>query len=296
MRELLKKLNSRNADVRSAALREARALPMEQLLELAALEARRYPKWLRKLDLLTYNLFLIALSLMSGYTMLAELHGSTRPTAVILIQLSIFSAFAYGLTTFACGFLPNRARAAVASLIADLHDPRFVGPVLTLLQADAKTMEKGGLRQSLREALKWMLPKLRAGDAALLTPEQRRILLLLLDKPMADPELTLCILKALEQIGDEQAVPAVQKLIDRLAGYTSKRAASLREAAQECLPYLTGHVERTRQAQTLLRPADSSQAVSADVLLRPSLPTVSETPSEQLLRPPASECVIMNRS
>lgn len=80
-----------------------------------------------------------------------------------------------------------------------------------------------------------------------------------------DADLILAILRALEQVGDEKALPAVERLVEIEPYHKVGRAA------EACLPALRQRVEQARLAQTLLRPASAPNAPS-EVLLRPAGP------------------------
>ncbi len=134
-----------------------------------------------------------------------------------------------------------------------------------------------------RPALIRLLPRLRVTDANLLTPGQRKLLYTILSRNERNPwsinywsaDLKIAILRALEQIGDEKAIPYVEK-----AARTA-RNLEVRAAAQECLPYLTTRAEQLRVEQTLLRA--SASTTSPDMLLRPTVATAPTEP-QQLLR------------
>jgi hypothetical protein len=87
--------------------------------------------------------------------------------------------------------------------------------------------------------------------------------------------LKIAALRALEQVGDETALPVVEKLA-KSAGDTQ-----VRFAAQECLPFLQQRADQVRVEQTLLRA--SGPGSSADVLLRPASNGAEAAP-QQLLR------------
>ena len=103
-----------------------------------------------------------------------------------------------------------------------------------------------------------------------------------LKSPLEDTGLTLCVLRALEQAGDAEAIPAVERLNSPVWG------RRIFQAANECLPFLQARADQHRLAQTLLRPSACSVETS-DVLLRPAMGTTDGTPSEQLLRPSPPE-------
>jgi HEAT repeat protein len=120
--------------------------------------------------------------------------------------------------------------------------------------------------------LRDLLPQLKASDAARFRGSEMDALIRAL--PGKDTGLTMSILKALEQIGDDRAVPAVEELTLR------SRSEPVRRAALNCLPYLKERAEETRAARTLLRASDAGSAERARDLLRPA--TGGGSPNELL--------------
>jgi hypothetical protein len=195
--------------------------------------------------------------------------------------------------------MPHRARNRMMRLIADVDDPRFLGPILSLLAPDTVTGPSAELQwekysRPMVAACKSLLLRVRTDQEVLLDREQMRMLLALLESQSWNIQFQLAILKALEQIGDETAVPIVEKLasgrqhtrgmtmMERwLAGRPEPDAVML--AAQECLPFLHLRAQRRQAAQTLLRASANSEALAPEMLLRPA--TAVESAPEQLLRP-----------
>src|SRR5262249_32220482 len=106
---------------------------------------------------------------------------------------------------------PNRGLTHhLVELTGNLDDERFVPVALTLLQSQFRPKSSQWMISALRQSLE----RLRSGQADCWKPEQMRALLSLLDQPEDDIELTLSILKALEQIGDERALPRVRFLAE----------------------------------------------------------------------------------
>ncbi len=138
-----------------------------------------------------------------------------------------------------------RQEAKARSLMEQIDDVRLIGPLAQLLDA-----EKSAPQPSVASALRRSLPKLKASDAHLLSKEQRACLYRILSRARFnswnyDKELILAILKALEQIGDKEALPAVQKL----AKWSSDNA--IREAANNCLPLSVREIGRTPAGRDL---------------------------------------------
>ena len=133
--------------------------------------------------------------------------------------------------------------------------------------------------KNLRTALIALLPRLQASDAAQFSLEQRTTLYKMLDGK--DAGVVFVVLKALEQIGDANALPYVARLAEGRG--QARRNPALREAAAECLLYLEPIAARGRTGEQLLRPA--MPAPAPDVLLRPALPDTQPTADgAQLLR------------
>jgi hypothetical protein len=81
-------------------------------------------------------------------------------------------------------------------------------------------------------------------------------------------------LKALEQVGDPDAIPFVERIIQ-------SKIYRVRQAAQECLPYLQARCEEQAKRETLLRASESTGG-KEELLRVPAQNSDSE--SEQLLR------------
>ncbi len=175
--------------------------------------------------------------------------------------------------------LAGRQEAKSRSILESIKDLRLVGPLAQALDAEKTTHQS-----YIAGALCRLLPRLQASDASLLNKEQRACLNSLLTRRRlrhrhGGKVLILAILKALEQIGDKDALPAVQKL----AQWSSDK--DIRQAANNCLPYLHDRAEAYKRGAMYLRPADARTSGS-DVLLRSStsMTQPQQTPPDQLLR------------
>lgn len=297
LEQLLKNLNSRRKAVREAALAEARALPPDQLLQLADLEAQNYKRRMRIYNRIAWVYAIVAIG---GAACAWWSLGTHHP--FFGNNFAAYSYWPFYLLTFA--LLPRQARRNVATIIEQTQDPRFVGPALTLLAEKPTSRADLEVKKSAMVALKNLLPQLRADQAAALTAEQRHALLIPLrplaganskitvtgkgvglrpsKSPYDDIDLTLSILKALEQVGDEKAIPIVEKLTESDA---TPQMRIVKEAAEECLQFLEINVERAHQSQTLLRASDATNLIASETLLRPVIVQPDATPPEQLLRP-----------
>jgi hypothetical protein len=188
----------------------------------------------------------------------------------------------------------SRLQISLTLIAGDIQDARLLPFALSHLWNDA-----GFINTSVRDGVKQLLPKVRAEDADFWNADQKRTLLKLLDPPFGDPELIVRVLKALEQVGDESALPAVKRLAalqrprpgDSLLGMAKKGVPyrvwgqeTIGQAAITCQTILEARALSVQHASTLLR-ASNQEAEASETLLRP-LPVQSDiTPSEQLLRP-----------
>lgn len=183
-------------------------------------------------------------------------------------------------------------RKEIAWALSDSHDLRAVNILaIAALDGDGETRDVANL------GLMKLLPLFQHSNAVVLSNEGMDALISLLGK--GKPPLRIAILKALEQVGDERAVPAVERLTnsfvslgDFYALMAVRRSiwphapyletGQVRDAARECLPYLLARAEQKRFSSTLLRAADEPTEIDR-TLLRAAAST--ETPEDQLLRP-----------
>ena len=271
--QLLKDLNTRNDYLRNIAIETAKQLPPEQLLELAALESKDFNSRFRTCRTIWLSIFIPFFVISSWYIF------------VIGTQSSYFH-FVYALFNFLniYMFVPKRGRRSVARLISHSSDIYLLGPTISMIGKS----NDSEVQRLCRLALNQQLPKVSSGHANLLTYAQKKILLQILKTPFEDLGLTISILKALEQIGDESAIPTVEKLTHYNSSMNEDRAIRIQKAAEECLVYLRQNSERTKISSTLLRA--SSEPCSPDSLLRPVMTSrISETDSHELLRAERTE-------
>ena len=142
---------------------------------------------------------------------------------------------------------------------------------------EALSYQQLEVKVAARKGLITLLPKMHIEHANLLTEAHRTLLYRYLQKD--DSDLQVAILKALEQVGGESSLSAVQRILDDPKHYKSLQ---LQEAAAECLTYLQIHIGKVQNAQTLLRASQYTE--HQDELLRPAYHT-DDTPSNELLRP-----------
>jgi hypothetical protein len=166
-------------------------------------------------------------------------------------------------------------------VIANINDLKLIGPLAEALDAERFLKPK-----PVVAALRRLLPRLQASDADLLTREQRVCLYRSINRqPMRgynlyDKELAVDILKALQQVGDKEALPHVQ----RAAKWS--RDKNIHHAANDCLQFLLEKAEAFKRSEQYLRPSSVSavQTGQADALLRPASAGTEPTAPEQLLR------------
>lgn len=265
--ELLSKLSSKRLEDRvqaQQAIEEMGDAAVDRLMQAIDREAQK-----RRRRVMLYKVILsvwVGIMILMGVTGNAEHIGSFT---------GMFGAFA-------SLYAVSQQQKNAASELAKLRPKRAVGPL-----ADALEYGDKSIRTLASSALQDILPQLQASDDHLLNVEQRGRLYNVLKRARfkQDALLMIAILKALEQIGDEKALPAVENLakIESCNGMEPL----VKEAAQECLPALTERVERQRRAQTLLRPAAAPDN-PAELLLRPA-PGAAPADPDRLLRPSQPE-------
>ncbi len=149
----------------------------------------------------------------------------------IVYSLLFTPAFVYGLVmghqgigdyivpmtivSFGTAFLLTRLQRRATRGIIALDIPQAVGPLIDVLATSS--VFPGS---ETKAALTRLLPRLKSSDANLLLPRQRKSLNLFLrideswrnSNGFYGADLKIAILHALEQIGDQTALPAVEKL------------------------------------------------------------------------------------
>jgi hypothetical protein len=159
--------------------------------------------------------------------------------------------------------IKQRGRDMIA-IVARHDDVRAIAPLIEV----AHTVDRETGRYAEHRLAK-LLTQLKASDAGLLNDHHRRQLDRMLQNGK-DPDLTIAILNAYEQIGDKSSLSVVERLaVGRGRGRRDRR---IREAAMGCLPYLRARAQAERDAQTLLRPASGPGEADPAVLLRPAEP------------------------
>ncbi len=172
---------------------------------------------------------------------------------------------------------PTRRHRSALELLAKVSDVRLVG-----LLAESLEVSGSMAGREIRDALKELLPRLKTSDRHLLSTVQLDSLYRAMDRH--DPALSIAILRAVEQIGDERALDYVARLADGKG--IAARYDHVRAAAQECVPGLVDRRIGERENESLLRPAVAPWG--AETLLRP-VSGASTVPPEQLLRSAPAE-------
>jgi hypothetical protein len=271
---LIKNLSEKNKATVEAAKAQLKLLTPAQLVALVESDVakrNRRQKQGARLQLTAYGL--LAYFLIPKHGMLQQLN------LVVAILYCLCMGVGMKLT-----WPDLRVRKAVAETIEQSEDTAFVPAALELLSRSGNIRKYFTRTQSwpaeasLRIALRRLMPRLRPGQLDTWTIQQRNALLVPLIEPTFDIELTLCVLKALEQVGGEWAVPVVEKLT-KLKGKGPE--ARIKTAAEECLPTLQEIAEEERRSGTLLRPVLTAEDQAA-ILLRPAVGTTAV--AEPLLR------------
>ena len=271
--DLVAKLSAKRPDERARAEEAIARLGPNAVDALMAVLRREAGKRKRKRRILaavvSYMLIMTTIIIVSGKV---EMIGSVTSLSSVIATLAAIS----------------QVQKNAARKLTEFDDPRTVG-----FLAEALHFQDKALREAAAGRLAALLPKLKASDAGLMSDEQRLCLYkaIVLPSPRiacdADWALLRAALPALEQIGDERALPYVDAIIDR----TPRNAAEseIVDLARQCRPALAERIEQQRVAMTLLRPSEAPSE-GADILLRPAM-GVGQTDPDLLLRPsePASD-------
>ncbi len=168
--------------------------------------------------------------------------------------------------------LNSERRKNTVHMLTTINDVRIVGPL-----CDVLGFRDADMARIAQEALIEILPRLKSSDSHLLNREQRDRLYGTLSGD--NRPLIFATLKALEQVGDERAIPFVDKLANGM------RMAKTEEnevwaAANHCLPFLRERAAAQKASAELLR-ASSPETDNAD-LLRAASPQATQP--QELLR------------
>lgn len=171
----------------------------------------------------------------------------------------------------------EKCQEKICHLIAEhTDDIRACGIMAERLQYTAST-----LRPMVIDALKRHLPRIQPEHHDLFNAYQRECLYRALDS--YDNDFLLALLHAIEQIGNEQGIPALERL-NRSGGHSD----DVYRAAERCLHVLQSRAEEARAVQTLLRPSQQ-ESNSPETLLRPATGQNTDAEQQQALLRPAGE-------
>ena len=165
---------------------------------------------------------------------------------------TILHGFSTALAVYFGRRYTTRFRATTAALAAE-SDLRMIGPLIDRLRPGSTDRR---VRRVLKQALVRLLPRLKASDASLLAARQKAELAHYLGGLAMSPqhaELQVVILRALEQVGDAQAIPVVERIIQRKPRWSAQ--ALVHRAAVDCLPFLLARADADKTRNTLLRSA-----------------------------------------
>jgi hypothetical protein len=296
--ELLRKLNSPEEEIRAVAIAEARTLPPESLLQLARQASRLHTAQTAP------NVFIGPVS--------SWLEFVRRTGKYLRVLVS------GRLEDWETLPKPSQALYSLAEIVGETEDVRLLELAFTLLE---RSRYHADIVLPVHPALKRLLPKVTVEQASLWTEDRKDVVLSFLLLPYRDLQMTLAVLHALEQIGDESIIPTVRELArkgfsqrtmrsaqseslrqfptawsgyDRLkfqfetlalTDVTPEKVRQVKQAAQKCLLYLDMRLTQTQQSRILLRPSDALQASASETLLRPAAEGEMTIPPEHLLRP-----------
>ncbi|HEV2471679.1 MAG TPA: hypothetical protein VGS41_03375, partial [Chthonomonadales bacterium] len=262
---LLDALGSRRKAVRRAAAVELGSLApesLEPLLRALSMESRRRSARRKTI-----------LGCVAGWYALVLLTSAVTHQWGLCITLGSET----GLVVWS--FAATRRQKKAATVLPLFRDVRAVGALAEGLEYhDAK------VRKDVELALIPLLYQVKASDAQYVSTPQMRCLIRALKS--TNDSLVLATLKAFEQIGDETAIPNVERLAS--GGGRAAENPSLMHASQECLPCLGRRAELHRAQQSLLR-ASAPEAASQQTLLRPALGGRSDDDPCTLLRGASSD-------
>lgn len=145
----------------------------------------------------------------------------------------------------------------IADALIDLKDVRVLGMLLELYRIR-------DLNRPVRDALIPLLHGLKPSDTDLLDSPQRTCLYTYLHSE--DYLLRSTVLDALAQVGDAEAIPQIEKLIDRPVKNAGDE--KLHARAQEILPLLRERAVKRSASDKLVRPVESTS--SEQILVRPA--------------------------
>lgn len=162
----------------------------------------------------------------------------------------------------------NAARQRTLDVLIERSETRTVG----ILAKAVNSKSFAGSRVDARRALFSVLRRVTPNDREIIRPDEMTAILRLLDD--RDVELVLTTTQALEQIGDERAIPKVERLVKHEDLRTRQQA--------EALLKLLRHREESERSSKLLLRGSALPGVLCDTLVRAAANTPA--PDDNLLR------------
>lgn len=277
--DLVQQLSSPNGATRSYAECQLRAIGADTvlpLLDFIKTKPKRAQKY-RRLEI-CWNWFCIVTTLSVIYAFFVSVANAENLNFICLLGLAWVLLLKYDKALLRKLAISSEGLAGAYRILSELKEPRIFGVLLSSLRVN-------GLEEDIKveRLLLETLPGLSIGEWQKLNENQRRIFYHCLQEKASSTHnfnttFVLIGLKALEQIGDAEAIPT----IENIRVNASNRV--MWEAARVCIKHL--EIRRDKQAisQTLLR-ASSSDGQEGELLRAASL---SETRRDELLRIPRS--------
>ncbi len=190
----------------------------------------------------------------------------------------------------------GRGKRKQTGKIEALDDVASIGSQIEMLDIDSIPVRNMAIAK-----LTQLLPQLKASDNDLLNIVQRKRLNRFVgahrfgighrdirefwsrQARQRDLAFQMAILKAYEQIGDADCLPAVQSLAHPPPHYAKLVPPEIVDAAQQCLLFLEPMIAQDRASKQLLRPSSATE-VRPDILLRASMPKTNIEEAVSLLR------------
>ncbi len=135
----------------------------------------------------------------------------------------------------------------------------------------------------LLAVLNHLLPLVTPEDCSL-SPKQCDALLIPLEYPYRNVDLTLNILALLALVGEKRHLPTIERVAQ--GAIRTDNGRRIHATSNTCLEQIRARHDKTWQAQFLLRASANKTLSTPETLLRPTCATAADPPDE-LLRPEA---------
>ncbi len=261
------------------AVDEVPASSVELLTEITAIITREEKRRYR----LVWSVVAFCLTLAFIIARVAESRTNTADSDSLTWLLPIGASFALFLPVVAA-LIASFPRRKLRDSMQALARRGTVKDINALIGAQ-RSLIGPQTNKALRGALTDALLQVRASDRSRISESSQaelRGILANISTGVArrrHVDFYMAIIKAMEQIGDERALKAMERIAN-MRSHTQARVR-LKQAAAECLPALRARVRETTAPETLLRAVGPD---SMGELLRPVSGT-AEADSELLLRP-----------